>query len=100
MEKLNSLVPNDIGIAFIPNGRLGPMCHRIPYKSTWQHLNTLRYNSFISKGAALFNIVPKEIKLQEQMVFFKSGLDKFLNKFPDTSSTPGYIPCNSNSLLD
>ena len=97
---LNNLVPNDIGVAFIPNDRLGPTCYRMPYKSSWQHLNTLRYNSFISKGSALFNILPKEIKLVDSMLLFKSSLDVFLRKYPDTPPTPGYTPSNSNSLLD
>ena len=31
---------------------------------------------------------------------FKTSLDDYLMKIPDTPPTPGYTPANSNSLLD
>jgi len=100
------LSPNDLGLTFYEHQRLGPQCKR-PKINGSSHIETLKFNSFVSKGPALFNIIPKDMKCFEtedptcdQAQRFKNSLDKFLKKFPDTPPTPGYIAINGNSLLE
>jgi len=100
------LSPNDLGLTFYEHQRLGPQCKR-PKINGSSHIETLKFNSFVSKGPALFNIIPKDVKCFEtedptcdQAQRFKNSLDKFLKKFPDTPPTPGYIAINGNSLLE
>ena len=55
------------------------------------HTDTLKFNSFVSRGPALFNIIPKDVKCVktedhncDEAQRFKNSLDKSLKKFPDT----------------
>ena len=92
--------PNDIQMGFHDNLRLGPVAEIPKLKSKRQHINTLRNQSFSCHGPRLFNILPKELKMLDNLPSFKLQLDRFLKKFPDTPPTPGYVAANSNSLID
>ena len=100
------LSPNDLDLTFYEHQRLGPQCKR-PKINGSAHTDTLKFNSFVSRGPALFNIIPKDVKCVktdnpncDEAQRFKNSLDKFLKKFPDTPPTPGYVAINGNSLLE
>jgi len=94
------LIPNDLELVFKDNARLGPQCVR-PNITGTSSLDTLKFNAFSSRGPALFNIIPNDVKVnRKDTQSFKGALDRFLGKFPDTPPTPGYIASNGNSLLE
>ena len=97
---LNLLAPNDIDIFFLPNPRLGPVAVLPKLISKRQHINTLRDQSFSCMGPRLFNLLPKNLKDINSLPLFKTKLDNFLELFPDTPPTPGYVASNGNSLVD
>ena len=97
---LNSRAPNDINMTFRHNPRLGPVAELPKLRSKRQHVNTLRDTSFSCVGPRLFNLLPRDIKLQDTLSEFKNKLDKLLQSYPDTPPTPGYVAVNSNSLVD
>ena len=92
--------PNDIGIMFTIHPRLGPRAMRPLQRSGSHHIRTLRHNFFTATGPALFNFIPKEIKVEKDPETFKRRLDKFLQEIPDQPPTPGYVSINNNSLLE
>ena len=77
-KMLNNLAPNDIGVLFRPNPRLGTVAAIPSLTSKRQHLNTLRDNSFSCLGPRLFNILPKTLKNIDSLSTFKNKLDDFL----------------------
>ena len=101
MENISSgIVPNDVGLNFYVNDRLGPMCRVPKLRAKSMKVNTMMYHSFGSMGPMLFNAVPKEVKSSSSPDSFKADLDDFLMTLPDTPPTPGYVAANNNSLLD
>ena len=64
------------------------------------NVNTTIFNAFKSVATALFNVVPKEAKMEQSLPKFKVLLDTFLKKFPDTPPVPSYIAQNGNSILE
>ena len=94
------MTPNDVGLQFYSTIRKGFKCRRPLHKSRQRHLNTLRFHSFTSLGPALFNLLPVSVKEASTLSTFKTRLDRFLKKFPDTPPTRGYVNANSNSLVD
>ena len=96
----HGLIPNSINISFQDSDRRGTTCLRPLGNSRYKSINTMRYNSFSSTAAALYNIVPKEIKSITTLNKFKTALDSYIKTFPDTPPTPGYTGVNGNSLLE
>ena len=94
------IVPNDVGVEFYSNDRLGPMCRVPKLRAKSMQVNTMVYHSFGSMGPMLFNAVPKLVKSSISPESFKASLDDFLMTLPDTPPTPGYVAANNNSLLD
>ena len=92
--------PNDVGIRFYWNDRLGPMSIVPKLNAKSKAIQTLQFNFFSSMGPMLFNIIPRVVKEAESVDSFKVALDDFLMAIPDTPPTPGYTAANSNSLLD
>ena len=95
-----NIIPNDMHLSFYNTTRSGYKCRAPHYDSKQMHLQTLRYNSFAAKGPALFNLLPIHVKEADTLNIFKVRLDKFLQEFPDTPPTRGYVTINHNSLLD
>jgi len=94
------LIPNDPELAFENNAELGPQCIH-PNITGTSSLKSHKFNAFCSSGPALFNIIHNDIKVnREDAQSFKTALDRFLRKIPDTPPTPGYIASNGNSLLE
>jgi hypothetical protein len=93
-------IPNFVNISFNESARRGVTCTRPLGSSKYSSINTMRFYSFPSVASALFNVVPHDIKSIPTLERFKTRLDKFLQKFPDTPPTPGYIGANRNSLLE
>ena len=101
MWKTNQkLVPNDLNIQFYDNKRLGTKI-KIPKYST--SATTFAKNayesSFAIRGAKLWNTLPQEVNSQNTLPSFKIALGRFLETFPDTPPTKGYVAVNRNSLL-
>lgn len=94
------LAPNDISMIFHFNDRYGPTAVIPKLTSKRQRTNTLRDKSFSSMGPRLYNLLPKDIKLLDTLPSFKYQLDQFIQKYPDTPPTPGYVAANGNSLVD
>ncbi len=96
----HGMIPNSINIIFQHSDRRGVTCHRPLGSSKYSSINTMRFHSFSSTAAALYNTVPSEIKSITTLTKFKAALDSYIHKFPDTPPTPGYIGANRNSLLE
>ena len=96
---INNLAPNDIGMQFYPNQRLGLMC-KIPtlVKNSKSKHQKLYDQSFHVIGARLWNKIPKEVKEKESLNSFKTSLTKFVMSFPDRPPIHGLT--SKNSLLD
>ena len=88
------MLPNTLDIYFYHTPRFG-----LKAKARRLHLRTIRFNFFTSTGPALYNILPKELKVKSNIHTFKKNLDTFLMEFPDKPPCPGYQCANNNSLL-
>ena len=73
----------------------------IPSKSRTSSASnqTLFDNSFAVQGPKLWNAIPHELTVIENLEQFKNKLTKFLLSFPDKPPIRGYTPPNNNSLL-
>ena len=91
---------NSINIVFQHSPRRVVMCLRPLGKSKFSGINTMRFNFFTSSASAMYNILPKDIKSIPTLNEFKAALDSFIQSFPDTPPTPGYIAANGNSLVE
>ena len=94
------IIQNDINLQFYRSSRHGWKCKRSKLPQQESHLATVKYNSFSSRAAALFNLVPKSVKEAKSLPIFKNRLNNFLKNIPDTPPVPGYVTVNHNSLLD
>ena len=95
----HGLAPNDIGMEFHSNPRLGIKANVPSFKNTAQRsISTAYENSFAVNGARLWNTLPKEVNTQTSLNGLKSALGVFLKQFPDNPPVPGYTPPNDNSL--
>ena len=56
--------------------------------------------SFVIKGAKLWNVLPPKLTHINNLNLFKSELKFFLSKIPDKPPLPGYPFLNNNSLLE
>ena len=80
------IVPNDIGMKFVDNKRLGtravvPAFNRI--STMIMKAKTYYDNSFGVKAAQLWNLLPAEAKTFHSLDKFKISLSKFLSDIPD-----------------
>jgi len=91
--------PNDLGLVFQFNDRLGLRCLVPTLTSKSAAVNSLKDQSFTSMGPRLFNKIPREVKENDTLASFKRSLDQYLMSLPDTPTTPGY-PAVNNSVLD
>ena len=94
------LIPNDIDLKFYETSRFGLMCKRPRYNQRSRYVSTVKFNSFISNGPALFNILPTSLKSSNSLQIFKSKLEIFLKSYPDNPPLPNYVSQNHNSLLE
>ena len=94
---LHNLVPNDVGIEFYDNPRLGFKA-RVPPIPPHRSRLSLFDSSFAVRGPSLWNLIPKTINTIQSFCLFKEKLDKFLLSYPDMPSVNGYTTMNSNSL--
>ena len=95
-----SLIPNDLNLQFYNTSRYGQKCRIPKFNYRQKHLSTLKFNSFFSRGPALFNILPEKIKSSKSLAIFKSNLQNFLDKIPDNPPTPNYVGQNTNSIVE
>ena len=92
--------PNDIEMEFYTHDRLGVRVKVPLFNNTAQRsISTAYENSFATKAARLWNILPRNGNTQLTLSSFKTALGYFMDKFPDTPPITGYTPSNSNSLI-
>ena len=93
--------PNDIGIKFYVNNRLGVKT-RIPSldKNAPSSAKTLVDSSFSVRATKLWNKLPKTVNTSDSLDTFKVLLGYFLRQFPDQPPVSGYTTQNSNSIID
>lgn len=96
----NNIIPNDLNMQFYETPRHGWKCKRNPLPSRQGRLSTIKEHSFTNRAAALYNSIPKIVKNVTKTSIFKSRLNKFLKKLPDTPPVHGCVPTNHNSILD
>ena len=94
------LVPNNLDLEFYNTARYGVKCRQLKLAASTTHLSTVRKNSFVSVGPAIFNILPSKIKEATSLDQFKARLDPFLHTIPDLPPTPGYSTLNRNTILE
>ena len=94
-------VPNDINMEFNYNERLGWKT-RLPklYGRTKTSTKTLYDASFSVLGAKLWNLLPKDVNIRDDLPSFKIHLGKLLDNIPDKPPVTGYTTQNKNSILD
>ena len=97
----NGEAPNNIGIHFYQQGRLGlraeePTCPT----STQDTVATKFRNSFASRAARLWNTLPRDVNSAKTLTEFKVLLGEWLKRIPDRPPVPGYTRQNDNSILD
>ena len=56
------IIPNDLNLTFYNTARKGWKCRRNIIQNRKIALQTIRYNSFTYRAAALFNSIPKNVK--------------------------------------
>lgn len=94
------LLPNHLNLDFKFSVRRGPYIERPLGKSSLKSINSSIFNSCTSTAVALFNTIPKEVKLQGTLEGAKRELDRFLKNIPDEPPIKGYGAVNSNSLSE
>ena len=95
-----NLVPNNMNLEFYDTSRHGLKCRQLKLPASTTHLSTVRKNSFISVGPAIFNILPPNIKAAEKLDQYKARLDPFLSTLPDLPPTHGYPSLNRNTIVE
>lgn len=97
----NGDAPNDIGMIFKTNKRLGIKAV-VPglFTKAQSSVATHYHNSFGVKATRLWNLLPKRVNESTSLDSLKVGLGEFLSSFPDTPPTRGYTAVNNNSLLE
>ena len=98
---LRGYSPNDLEVKFFNSDRRGIKITipKIP-KSASCAAKRLYDNSFAVRGGQLWNLLPKEVTVADNLPSFKRLLGKCLDKIPDNPPVQGYSRSNSNSLID
>ena len=90
---------NDLNIQFVARPRLGNLAIIPSSRKCSSAANqSLFDNSFAVKGPKLWNAMPYNLNIIQDLERFKDQLTKFLLSLPDMPPIRGYTPPNSNSL--
>ena len=90
----NGKAPNDIGMVFYDNPRLGLKVKLPRFNNRAQRAMMTSYeNSFGVKAAKLWNILPKAVNMTDELESFKVTLGSFLATFPDKPLPIRITPC-------
>jgi len=99
---LNDMTPNDIGMQFTDNIRLGKKV-KIPAFNKEAPLSavSLYDSSFAVHAGKLWNVLPQSVTSATQLDTFKILLGKLLHDIPDKPPVKGYHTTqNRNSIID
>ena len=97
----NQLYPNSTNIRFKLNPRYqSEQIILPPLPRTNSKLVTKYEESFIIKGAKLWNRLPGKLTNQTSLNQFRTQLNDFMKKIPDRPPISGYVTNTTNSLLD
>ncbi len=91
---MHGLAPNDIGLSWHYNDRLG-----IKMKIPSHKPNRLLKDTIAVIGPRLWNTLPKNATLQQSLLELKTSIKDFFSQFPDRPPVKGY-PSSKNSILD
>ena len=97
----NNSIPNDINLEFEENkynSKIKAVFKPLPRKTG--KLQSSFENSFIIKGAKLWNKLPPNLTKISNIHSFRTRLDKFLKLFPDEPPVHGYYHKTKNSILN
>ena len=95
---LYSHAPNDIGIQWNVNFRLGIKA-LVPRAPRNRKIHSIYEASFAINAPRLWNTLPKKVNCEHNFEVFKHLLDNFLLSFPDEPPTTGYASRCTNSIL-
>ena len=97
----NDEAPNNIGVKFYTNNRLGKRAEVPTCPTTTQTSVASKFHeSFACRAARLWNSLPKDVNTADSLPLFKANLGKWLAKLPDRPPVCGYTRQNNNSILD
>ena len=97
---LNDLAPNDIGLSFQQNMRLGIKAEIPAINRKSQMSVRADYDrTFRIRAAQLFNLLPASLRSITKLDCFKAELGRVLERYPETPLVPGFTTLNDNSLL-
>ena len=97
----HKLLPNSINLQFKEHNR-SLACKAIlpPLPRVNKALQTKFEESFVIRGAKLWNSLPPPLTQLESLGQFKAALKKYVNELPDRPPLPGYSIANRNSLIE
>ena len=100
MWKIKINIPNSLGLKFKLHKR--SQAERVifpPLPQINRKLQTKYEESFIIKGAKLWNVIPPPLTTITELKKFRAELKKHLEKLPDRPPITGYLTFgNDNSL--
>ena len=97
----NKIFPNSIDLQFRYHARFQSYLAILPpLPRTNKSLQTKYEESFVVRGAKLWNSLPPKLTHIEVLRQFKTLLNKYIEGLPDQPPLPGYSCANSNSLID
>ena len=98
---LIKMVPNEVGIVFRPEGRLGIKAVVPSLVSTSSASNQSIYDrSFAVAGPRLWNLLPSHLTVISSAVKFKNALSGYIAQFIDEPPVVGYPRTHSNTLAE
>ena len=98
---LHGVLPNEIGISFRPQGRLGIQA-TIPgmARGCTQRNRSLYDSSFAVMGPSTWNLLPSWLNTVESESAFKKHLTEYLLQLEDLPPVEGYVRAHNNTLAD
>ena len=98
---LIKMVPNEVGIVFRQEGRLGIKAVVPSLVSTSSASNQSIYDrSFAVVGPRLWNLLPSHLTVISSLVEFKNALAGYMAQFIDEPPVVGYPRTHSNTLAE
>ena len=100
-KTLHGLIPNDLGISFRLQGRLGiqAIIPCIP-RNCSQRNRTLYDSSFAVLGPSTWNLLPSWLNTVKSESLFKKYLTDYLMELDDEPPVEGYTRVHNNTLAD
>ena len=95
----HNLVPNVVDLCFSKNTRNKEQAILKPMPTCRGKPLTVYENSFVVKGAKLWNKLPGKLTQISSLSVFRNKLDKYLSLLPNLPPVSGYYHTTDNSIL-